>query len=391
MTLLIQNATIYQENTILKNGYILIEDNQIKEVGLMEHAPQDADEIISLNEDQLVLPGFIDIHIHGVAGADAMDATEEALAVMAKELPKEGTTSFLATTMTQDSANIKKALQAIQSFKVNGNPAGETEMLGVHLEGPFISPLKAGAQPLHHIKNADVDLFKEWNEASGNAIKQVTLAPEQPGAKELIKHLRNSNIICSMGHTNATYEQASEAIEQGVSNATHLFNQMTGLHHRDIGAAGAALLDDRVFVEMIGDGIHISPEMIKLALRAKGKEKAILITDAMRAKGMADGQYDLGGQEVTVKGPEARLADGTLAGSILKMNDALKNVCHFTGYSLQEVVQMATVNPAKQLNVFDKKGSIAVGKDADIVIMDTNFKISTTICRGKIAYRGEEQ
>ncbi len=391
MTLLIQNATIYQENTILKNGYILIEDNQIKEVGLMEHAPQDADEIISLNEDQLVLPGFIDIHIHGVAGADAMDATEEALAVMAKELPKEGTTSFLATTMTQDSANIKKALQAIQSFKVNGNPAGETEMLGVHLEGPFISPLKAGAQPLHHIKNADVDLFKEWNEASGNAIKQVTLAPEQPGAKELIKHLRNSNIICSMGHTNATYEQASEAIEQGVSNATHLFNQMTGLHHRDIGAAGAALLDDRVFVEIIGDGIHISPEMIKLALRAKGKEKAILITDAMRAKGMADGQYDLGGQEVTVKGPEARLADGTLAGSILKMNDALKNVCHFTGYSLQEVVQMATVNPAKQLNVFDKKGSIAVGKDADIVIMDTNFKISTTICRGKIAYRGEEQ
>ena len=318
-----------------------------------------------------------------------MDGTEEALHIMTKELPKEGTTSFLATTMTQDPANIKKALEAVHRFTREGNPAGETELLGVHLEGPFINPAKAGAQPLHHIINPNVELFTEWNEASGKAIKLVTLAPEQPGANELIKHLKNAGIISSMGHTNASYQQAEQGIEQGVTHATHLFNQMSGLHHRDIGAAGAALLQNPVYVEIIGDGIHVSPEMVKLAIQLKGMEETILITDAMRAKGMEDGQYDLGGQEVTVEGNEARLADGTLAGSILKMNDALKNVSQYTGYPLHQVVQMASANPAKQMNVFDRKGSITVGKDADLVIMDTNFSVSTTICRGKIAYRGE--
>lgn len=391
MSLLIRNATIYQENAILQNGYILIENHQISEIGFMENAPQHADEVLTLKEGQFVLPGFIDIHIHGVAGADAMDGTEEALRVMVKELPKEGTTSFLATTMTQSPSNIKKALQAIECFKDNGNPAGETELLGVHLEGPFISPLKAGAQPLHHIIDPQVSLFSEWNETSGQAIKLVTMAPEQPGSSELIEHLHKSSIICSLGHTNATYHQATEAIEQGASHATHLFNQMTGLHHRDVGAAGATLLHDQVYIEMIADGIHVSPEMVKLALQVKGLEKTILITDAMRAKGMDDGQYDLGGQEVTVKGSEARLADGTLAGSILKMNEAIKNVCDFTGYTLQQVFQMASANPAKQLNLYDRKGSITVGKDADLVIMNPNFDVSTTICRGKIAYRGEQQ
>ena len=293
--------------------------------------------------------------------------------------------------MTEDSANITKALQAIKSFKKNGNPAGETELLGVHLEGPFISPAKAGAQPLQHIIDPQLDLLSEWNTLSGNAIKLVTLAPEQPGADEVIDCLRKSNIVCSLGHTNASYHQAAEAIKQGVSHATHLFNQMTGLHHRDVGAAGAALLHDQVYIEMIADGIHLSSEMIKLALRVKGVDKTILITDAMRAKGMADGQYDLGGQEVTVTGNEARLKDGTLAGSILKMNDAIKNVCQFTDCTLQQAIQMASVNPAKQLSIFDRKGSIAVGKDADLVIMNPNLDVSTTICRGIIAYRGEQQ
>lgn len=389
MSLLIQHATIYQENAILQNGYILIKNNQISEVGFMEDSPQHADEVLNLKEGQIVLPGFIDIHIHGVAGADAMDGTEEALRAMVKELPKEGTTSFLATTMTQSPSNIKAALQAIHRFKDNGNPTGETELLGVHLEGPFISPSKAGAQPLHHITDPQVNLFSEWNEASGHAIKLVTLAPEQPGSSKLIEHLHKSAIICSLGHTNATYHQAAEAIEQGVSHATHLFNQMTGLHHRDVGAAGAALLHEQVYTEMIADGIHISPEMVKLAIKLKGLEKTILITDAMRAKGMDDGQYDLGGQEVTVKGSEARLADGTLAGSILKMNEAIKNVCDFTGYTLQQVVQMASANPAKQLKIYDRKGSITVGKDADLVILNSNLDVSATICRGKIAYRGE--
>ena len=329
------------------------------------------------------------MHIHGAGGSDAMDGTVEAVAHMAAFLPKEGTTSFLPTTMTQSPESIEQALEALHQYSQSDNVPGTADVIGVHLEGPFVNPSKAGAQPVQYIINPDAELFKKWYELSGQTIKQVTLAPEEPGGKELVELLNKEGIISSIGHTGATYQEAMEAISLGVSQATHLFNQMTGLHHRDIGAAGASLMNENIYAELIVDGIHVSPEMVELSLKLKGIDRTILITDAMRAKGLSDGKYDLGGQDVFVKGKEARLEDGALAGSILKMNDAVKNIITYTGCSLRDAVQMAAVNPAKQLNIYDKKGSIAAGKDADIVILDDDFQVRTTICRGKIAYRGE--
>ena len=389
MTILIKNATIYLDDATLEDGYILIDGETIKEIGPAHQAPHEADEILTLSPNEVVLPGFIDMHIHGAGGSDAMDGTVEAVAHMAAFLPKEGTTSFLPTTMTQSPESIEQALGALHQFSQSDNVPGAADVIGIHLEGPFVNPSKAGAQPVQYIINPDAELFKKWYELSGKTIKQVTLAPEEPGGKELVELLNKEGIISSIGHTGATYQEAMEAISLGVSQATHLFNQMTGLHHRDIGAAGASLMNENIYAELIVDGIHVSPEMVELSLKLKGIDRTILITDAMRAKGLSDGKYDLGGQDVFVKGKEARLEDGALAGSILKMNDAVKNIITYTGCSLRDAVQMAAVNPAKQLNIYDKKGSIAAGKDADIVILDDDFQVRTTICRGKIAYRGE--
>lgn len=389
MTILIKNATIYLDDATLEDGYILIDGETIKEIGPAHQAPHEADEILTLSPNEVVLPGFIDMHIHGAGGSDAMDGTVDAVAHMAAFLPKEGTTSFLPTTMTQSPESIEQALEALHQYSQSDNVPGAAEVIGVHLEGPFVNPSKAGAQPVQYIINPDAELFKKWYELSGKTIKQVTLAPEEPGGKELVELLNKEGIISSIGHTGATYQETMEAISLGVSQATHLFNQMTGLHHRDIGAAGASLMNENIYAELIVDGIHVSPEMVELSLKLKGIDRTILITDAMRAKGLSDGKYDLGGQDVFVKGKEARLEDGALAGSILKMNDAVKNIITYTGCSLRDAVQMAAVNPAKQLNIYDKKGSIAVGKDADIVILDDDFQVRTTICRGKIAYRGE--
>lgn len=389
MTILIKNATIYLDDSTLQDGYILIDGETIKEIGPAHQAPEQADEVLTLTSNEVVLPGFIDMHIHGAGGSDAMDGTEEAVAHMAAILPREGTTSFLPTTMTQSPRNIEQALHTIDQYSQSDNIPGRADVIGIHLEGPFVNPSKAGAQPVQYIMNPDLQLFKKWEELSGNSIKQVTLAPEEPGGRELVEYLNEKGIIPSIGHTGATYQEAMEAISLGASQATHLFNQMTGLHHRDIGAAGASLMNDAIYAELIVDGIHVSPEMVKLSLKLKGVDRTILITDAMRAKGLSDGKYDLGGQDVFVKGKEARLEDGALAGSILKMNDAIKNIITFTGCSLRDAVQMAAANPAKQLNIYDKKGSIAIGKDADIVILDDDYQVRTTICRGKIAYRGE--
>ncbi|WPK10845.1 N-acetylglucosamine-6-phosphate deacetylase [Lysinibacillus louembei] len=326
------------------------------------------------------LPGFIDMHIHGADGVDTMDATAASLHQFAAALVAEGTTSFLATTMTQSEEAIAAALQNIAAFQQG---EGEANLVGVHLEGPFISAQCAGAQPIEHIQPPSIEKYQQWHEMSGNQIKQITMAPEQ--GIELVSHAKGLGVVVSIGHSNATAKETQAAVVQGVTQGTHLYNQMRAMHHREPGVVGTVLLEKDVYVEMIVDFIHIHPEMVDLAYRLKGPDKIILITDAMRAKGLAYGKYDLGGQEVTVTENGAHLANGALAGSVLKMNDALRNMRQATGAAWQELVQMSSFNAATQLKL-SQKGYIEAGKDADLVIVDENLQVKYTIVNGKIVY-----
>lgn len=256
-------------------------------------------------------------------------------------------------------------------------------LLGIHMEGPFVSKDKMGAQNPKYIKKPDYDLIKDYLDI----IKIITLAPEEDGKYNFIKKVSsNSNVILSMGHTNATYKEAMAGIENGISHATHTFNGMSPLKHREPGAVGA-IMNSNITCELIADGIHVHYGAINILKNIKGIEKIILITDSMRAGYMEDGIYEFGGQEVNVKKGVARLKNGSLAGSVLTLNKALKNIVQNTKSSLPEAVKMITQNPAKLLGIYEKKGSISIGKDADIVIMDDSFEVLNTIINGNIIYK----
>ncbi|KOP71242.1 N-acetylglucosamine-6-phosphate deacetylase [Cytobacillus solani] len=388
--LILKNIEIYTEAGVINNGFIKIDTGKIAEIGSMSELTsiEDYHEMAMLDH-YTVIPGLIDVHIHGVDGSDVMDGTKEALDRMSAALPKEGTTSFLATTMTQSEEAIQHALINVAKYMETQLFTKKAEILGIHLEGPFVNKKMAGAQPIQYIIKPNVDLFKKWQQLSNGNIKLVTLAPEIDGCLELIHYLRDTDVIASIGHSLSTYEETKEAINAGVTHATHLFNQMSGLHHREPGVVGAVFLQKELKAELIADGIHTTPEIVKLAYKIIGHDRLILITDSMRAKCLKNGTYDLGGQDVTVQNGKAVLSDGTLAGSILKMGGALKNMISFTGCTLADVIQMGSANPAKQLNIFDRKGSIAVGKDADLVILDKNYDVKMTLCKGLISYDKE--
>ncbi|MEC0273230.1 N-acetylglucosamine-6-phosphate deacetylase [Peribacillus frigoritolerans] len=388
-TFIINNLMVHSEKETYKNGYIKVVDGKIAEVGPASQYKQDDDaKVITLSPDYQVIPGAIDIHIHGASNSDAMDATHDALSTMAKTLPKEGTTSFLATTMTQSTQAIESALLNAGKY-IKNQTQEHAEIVGIHLEGPFISPARKGAQPEDYIVDPDVTLFKRWQEMAENQIKLVTLAPEQPNGLDLAAHLRGTGVVASIGHSDATYDQIDEAIQAGTTHVTHLYNGMRGLHHREPGVLGAAYLRDELYVELIADGIHCRPEMIKLAYNQITSERMILITDSLRAKWLEKGTYDLGGQPVNVDETKATLSDGTLAGSILKMNDAIKNTMEYTDCSMTDIIKMTAENPAKQLRIFDRKGSIQVGKDADLVILNDRLDVEMTFCRGNLAFKKE--
>ncbi len=332
----------------------------------------------------IVLPGFVDQHVHGAGGADAMDGTVEAIETISKTLAKEGTTSFLATTMTQSEENIEKAMQAVKAFREKDSDGARA--VGVHLEGPFIALKYKGAQPAQYVVSPDKAIFEKYNAASGSAIKLVTLAPEVDGAEEFISYLNERGIVASIGHTGAGVETVQKAVECGASNVTHTYNAQSSLHHREIGVVGSAMLFDELNCEMIADTIHVSVPAMKLLVKNKPKDKVTLITDAMRAKGIPDGVSELGGQTVYVKNGEARLEDGTLAGSVLKMNRALENVVEKVGVSFTQAVDFATINPAKNLGLDKEIGSIKVGKRADFTVLNKNYDVVYTIVGGKIVY-----
>lgn len=374
------NSWIVTEEGKIK-GNLIIEDGKIASLG-----NESAQGLMELPENYTIIPGFIDEHIHGAMGSDAMDGTFKDLSTIAKALASEGTTGFLATTMTQSPENICHALNAVKEYREQ-NPEEGAEILGVHLEGPFIAKEHVGAQPIEYVQKPLVETFKVYEEASGNNIKIVTLAPEVEGAEDLIKYLVSKHIVASVGHTGATYEDVKRAIAAGASNATHTYNAMKGVHHREVGTVGATFLFDELNAEIICDGIHVSAPAIQLLYKNKPHNKFTLITDAMRAKHMPDGMYELGGQPVIVKNNEARLENGTLAGSVLKMNLAVKNVMKFLNLPLEEVVKYATINPARNLHIDNEVGSIKVGKRANLVVVDENLNVIMTIRDGKVIYQ----
>ena len=385
------NAIIYEENQIIPNGFIMIHGMKIKETGWMSQYKADEQSNVIDLQGQVVIPGMIDIHIHGTSGADVMDGEIASLETIVKALPQEGTTAFLATTMTQSDDNISKALKNTANFIKNYQKPGQSEILGVHLEGPFINPSMAGAQPVPCIILPDIPLFERWQKLAEGSIKLVTMAPEQKGGLEFIRYLKQSGVVISIGHSDARFTDVKKSVEAGVTQVTHLYNQMKGMHHREPGVVGAALLLEDLYAELIVDGIHVCPEMIQLAYRNKQSEKLILITDAMRAKCLKNGEYDLGGQLVSVQDGMAVLQNGALAGSVLKLNDAMKNMLHYCNEcNLVDVIKMTSTNPAKQLNISDRKGSIRVGKDADLVVLSKEYDVLMTFCRGVLSYQKED-
>ncbi len=377
----LKNVKAYIKNVGVVTTNIGIENGKIVYIG------EDDKNIEPIFETEgVVLPGFIDEHIHGAGGADAMDGTVDALQTISEYVAREGTTGFLATTMTQSKKNITNALKAVKAIREKGEYEG-AEVLGVHLEGPFISPKHVGAQPLEYVATPCAEVFDEYNEASGNSIKIVTLAPEVDGGLDLIKHLNEIGVVASVGHTGGKYADVVKAVAAGATNVTHTYNAQTGLHHREAGVVGAAMLLDELNCEMICDTIHVSVPAIKLVIKNKPHDKFTLITDAMRAKGMPDGKSELGGQEVFVKNGEARLADGTLAGSVLKMNVAVKNLVEKVGVAFTDAVDFATYNPAKNIGVLTERGTIEVGKRADFTVLDEKFNVLYTVVNGKVVYK----
>ena len=385
--LIIINGTIITPFQLINGKAIIVEKGKILEIKNEEEINKlmlNGTEVIEA-KNKFVVPGYINIHVHGGGGSDVMDGNYEAINQIAITHSRFGTTAFLPTTMTMSKDKIIRSLRSICEAVKKGTAGAE--ILGIHMEGPYINPEKKGAQKEDDIKKISIEEFLEFNQASGNLIRLVTIAPEMPGAIALIKYLYKQGIVASVGHTNATYVQTQAGIQAGLSHVTHTFDAMRGLHHREPGVVGAALTSPELTVEIIADGIHIHPIVLKILTKIKEGEKIVLITDAMRAAGMPEGVYDLGGQEVTVKKGRARLKDGTLAGSVLTMDKAVKNMVNKVGIQLPKAIQMASFNPARSIGIDDKKGSLEPGKDADIVILNKNLETELTIVAGKIVYR----
>lgn len=368
-----KNAKVYIRGKGIVRADIAVENGRIKQIGSIPDIQPLYD-----TGDMLLTAGFIDEHIHGAAGADAMDGTPSALSTVSRALVKEGTTAFLATTMTQSRQNIENALKNAANFKAEGG----AELLGVHLEGPFISPKYLGAQPAEFVLKPSAEYFEKLQKIAGGKIKIVTLAPEE-GGEELIKTLASGGVVASVGHSAATFAQVEAAQKLGLSCVTHTFNAQSPFNHREAGVAGAALSCDGLSCEVIADTVHVSVPALKLLIKNKPEDKIILITDAIRAKGFADGVSELGGQTVFVKDGQARLADGTLAGSVLKMNEAVRNLVQKCGVELTRALDFASYNPAKNLCLTGERGSVAEGLRADFALLDDDFNVKAAFVGGE--------
>ncbi|HEY8891536.1 MAG TPA: N-acetylglucosamine-6-phosphate deacetylase [Clostridium sp.] len=386
------NGKLIMSDKIIKNSVIIFdsfiidivnEDNFLLYKKNYEEKHKEEIQIIDA-KGRYVSPGFIDIHIHGSGGYDTMDATSKALDVISTTIVKNGVTAYLPTTMTSDMDSIYKALEvARQAMKLETKGA---KILGVHMEGPFINEKYKGAQKDDNIIRPNYDIIKDYIDI----IKIITFAPEKDENHSFIKKVKNnSEITLSIGHSDASFEEAMSAIKDGVSHVTHTFNAMTPLNHRKPGIVGAIFTSD-ITCELIADLIHIHPAIFNILINEVHKDKMVLITDSMRAGSMKSGMYELGGQKVIVKNGAAKLENGTLAGSVLTLNKAVFNMLGHSDLEIYEVVAMATLNPAKVIKMDNIKGSLKNGYDADLVIFDENIDVFFTIVEGKIMYEAQE-
>ncbi len=381
MRTIIRGGTIITPHQTLEHHALIIEAGRITAIVPGPGDAQPGDTIIPA-DGLSVAPGLIDVHVHGADGYDTMDATPEAIHAMARYFAAHGVTAYLPTTMAASSAD---TTAAVENVRVCPQPADGAAHLGVHLEGPYLSIKHKGAQPPDHLRPPDPAEYNAWF-ASGVA-RLMTLAPELDGAMELIETGVRQGIEFSLGHSGADIDCVTAAADRGLRQATHAFNGMQGLHHRDPGTLGAVLVDDRIYAQIIADGVHVHPAMVKLLIRAKGLNRTILVTDAMRATGLTDGTYMLGDSEVIVAGGIARLATGSLAGSTLTLDAAVRNVMAFAGLTLPQALQMATAVPAEALGLAGRKGVLAPGADADVILLDGAAQVVMTMVGGKVVYR----
>lgn len=372
--MLIRNTSAYLEGRFVPGTDVRVAEGIVQEVGTAL-AACDGETIID-GAGQYLLPGFVDVHIHGYAGHDTMEG-EEAVRRMSRGLYSQGVAAFLPTTMSASCADTQAAVAGIRAVMERPEAAG-ARVLGAHMEAPFLAPSKCGAQVKEHFINPSMEALLRYTNDDVAAVRIVTMAPELEGSEAFIREAGAAGITVSIGHTAATGEITHLAADWGATHVTHTFNAQTPIHHRDPGVPGAALVDDRLYCEMICDGVHLHPDIIRLLARAKGTQRAVMVTDSMEAAGLPDGEYALGGQAVFVRDGEARLASGVLAGSVLTMPQALRNMIHRFGFAPEDAVGMCTATPADSINE-KVAGRIVPGSPAPLTLWDKEWNTMQVI------------
>jgi len=376
----IVNGTVIAESRLLPDCNILVESGKITKI-TQSPLPGGLSQIDAGGD--YVSPGFIDLHIHGFGGFDATRGDEESLLGMSKALVKYGTTSFLPTLVSSPTPLTRTFLESVRKCVPQHSGA---RILGANLEGPFLNPAKRGVHREEYLMKPSSTLLKGLIGGFEKVVRILTFAPELDGGLELCREIVGVGIIAAIGHTNATCEQANQGIKAGITHSTHTFNGMPSIRSREPGAAGAVLSSDRVKAEIIADGLHLSPEITKLAIRTKQKDGLILVTDAVMATGSEMTEFELAGVRAYVRDGGSFTEDGSLCGSTLTLERAVKNIMTWNNLSLPDTIQLASLNPAKQLGIGSRTGSLAEGKDADIVIMDRKLEVTSTLVQGIQAY-----
>jgi len=385
LTTVLQARQLFTPLEAINDAALVMEDGVIAAVGARADLRIPPSALVVDFGEAVLAPGLIDIHIHGGAGHDVMEGSDESLAAVERLMTKHGVTSYCPTTVTAPVDATLRSLQAlgkaVEGAATDGGDGTRAQPLGVHFEGPFLSHAKRGVHPPDLLQPASRELFERMWQAAGGRVSVLTIAPEIDGALDLIAEASRRGVCVSLGHSDAELPQARAAIKAGARHATHTFNAMRPLDHRSPGLLGAVLTDRNVTADIIVDGIHVDPAVVDLFVRAKGVEGAVLITDAMSATGMPDGAYTLGGFEVQVHDGRCEF-DGRLAGSVLTLDRAVRNTVKFAGTSLQHAIRMATLNPARVLGLAKRKGTLSVGADADIAVFTAAGEIMRTIVGG---------